>query len=351
MINPEILLKWYDANARAMPWRIPPTESAKGIRPDPYHIWLSEIMLQQTTVAAVVRYFLAFQRRWPTVHALANADDADVMGEWAGLGYYARARNLLKTARVISADLGGSFPETEAELIRLPGIGPYTSAAIAAIAFDQPATVVDANVERVIARAFAVSEPLPDSKPALKTLASNLTPSSRPGDFAQAMMDLGATVCGQLPQCEKCPISEQCLGRQRRIAATLPKKRPKPIKPVRYGVAYFARRDDGAVLLETRPQSGLLGGMLALPTTEWSETAVDEAPPVKADWATLPEPVKHTFTHFHLLLTLRVANPPTGHPPDRGGFMNVDETTPGTLPTVMRKAFVAASTALDANGA
>ena len=350
MINPEILLKWYDANARAMPWRIPPTESAKGIRPDSYHIWLSEIMLQQTTVAAVIRYFLAFQHRWPTVHALAKAEDADVMGEWAGLGYYARARNLLKTARIVSTDFDGRFPETEAELLHLPGIGPYTSAAIAAIAFDQPATVVDANVERVVARAFAISDPLPDSKPTIKNLSSNLTPTHRPGDFAQAMMDLGATVCGQQPKCDICPISAHCLGQQRGVAADLPRKRPKPGKPIRYGIAYFARRNDGAVLLETRPQSGLLGGMLALPTTEWVEAAVVGTPPVKADWKTLQEPVKHTFTHFHLLLTLRVADLTADHPPDRGRFVMVDESTPDTLPTVMRKAFVAASAALDANG-
>ena len=340
MIN-EALLDWYDTNARPMPWRIPPAESVNGVRPDPYHIWLSEVMLQQTTVAAVIRYFLAFQRRWPDVHSLANADDAEVMGEWAGLGYYARARNLLKCARLISTDYGGKFPESEAALLALPGIGPYTAAAIAAIAFDQRATVLDANVERVVSRLYAVTAPLPDSKAALRELAGQLTPAYRPGDYAQAMMDLGATICSQKPTCEACPIAANCMAREQGIAATLPTKRPKPAKPTRYGIAYLVQRTDGAVLLETRPEKGLLGGMLALPTTEWTEGGATEAPPLNANWSTIPALVKHTFTHFHLLLTVKVATVDMTIRANRGYFESPTTSTADKLPTVMRKAYVA----------
>ena len=342
MIN-DTLLDWYDANARPMPWRIPPADSVNGVRPDPYHIWLSEVMLQQTTVAAVTRYFLAFQRRWPDVHALANADDADVMGEWAGLGYYARARNLLKCARLISTNYNGKFPETEADLLTLPGIGPYTAAAIAAIAFDRQATVLDANVERVISRLYAVIDPLPESKKTLRKLAGKLTPTDRSGDYAQAMMDLGATICSQNPTCGICPIAANCMARKQGIAADLPKKRPKAAKPVRYGIAYLVQRTDGAILLETRPEKGLLGGMLALPTTEWSEEKADNSPPLNAEWSTLSKPVKHTFTHFHLLLTVKVASVGEAAIPTRGAF---EVPIPDNLPTVMRKAYFAGMAAI-----
>lgn len=340
MIN-KALLDWYDVNARPMPWRIPPADSVNGIRPDPYHIWLSEVMLQQTTVAAVIRYFLAFQKRWPDVHALANAEDADVMGEWAGLGYYARARNLLKCARVISTDYKGIIPDTETELLRLPGIGPYTAAAVSAIAFDNQSTVLDANVERVVSRLYAIKEPLPDSKNKLRELAGHLTPAIRPGDHAQAMMDLGATICSQKPDCNDCPINFACQAFEQGIAADLPRKRPKPTKPTRYGIAYFVQRNDGDVLLETRPAKGLLGGMLALPSTEWSEGEIMEAPPICADWVELPKPVKHTFTHFHLVLTIKVAVVDKGATLARGQFVNLDSSIPEKLPTVMRKAYIA----------
>ena len=345
MIN-KPLLDWYDANARTMPWRIPPIDSVNGVRPDPYHIWLSEVMLQQTTVAAVIRYFLVFQRRWPDVHALASADDADVMGEWAGLGYYARARNLLKCARLISEEYGGKFPDTEAELLSLPGVGPYTAAAILAIAFDRQATVLDANVERVVSRLYAVKAPLPDSKESLRKLAGRLTPIKRPGDYAQAVMDLGATICSQKPKCEICPIASRCMAHKHGIAADLPKKRPKPAKPTRYGIAYMVQRADGAILLETRPEKGLLGGMLALPTTEWNEETAMAAPPIKAKWSSLATPVKHTFTHFHLLLTVRTASVDMSSTPTRGQFELPTTATSGKLPTVMRKAYSAGLTAI-----
>lgn len=326
------LLDWYDQNAREMPWRVPPADSKAGILPDPYHIWLSEVMLQQTTVAAVVKYFHAFTGRWPTVQALAAADDAQVMGEWAGLGYYARARNLVKCARQV-VELG-SFPDTEAELLKLPGVGPYTAAAVSAIAFGRPSTVVDANVERVMARIYAVQEPLPDSKVELKELAARLTPELRAGDYAQAVMDLGATICGQKPACGTCPWRCDCAARVEGIAVELPRKRPKPAKPIRHGIAYFVRRQDGAVLLETRPEKGLLGGMLALPCSEWVEGDVIENAPIDTEWTDVGH-VRHTFTHFHLLLDVKVVQV-NDDIPVRGKFMQVDEQS---LPTVMRKAF------------
>lgn len=338
------LLTWYDAHARDLPWRVGPTDR-DGPRPDPYFVWLSEVMLQQTTVAAVVGYFHAFTRRWPTVAALADAQDGDVMAAWAGLGYYARARNLLKCARAVTRDHGGRFPETEAELLRLPGIGPYTAAAIAAIAFDRPATVMDGNVERVMARLFAIESPLPAAKPALKARAGALTPARRPGDHAQAMMDLGATICTPRgPACGLCPLGAGCKARAQGIAADLPRKSPKKPKPIRHGIVYLARRADGAWLLETRPDSGLLGGMLGWPTTEWSETPPAPAPPLSAAWRDPKLELRHTFTHFHLRLSLRLASLPADTP---GPFVAAGTFRPADLPTVMRKAYDLAQGAFD----
>ncbi len=304
--------------------------------PDPYHVWLSEVMLQQTTVAAVIPYFEAFTRRWPTVAELAAAEDADVMGAWAGLGYYARARNLLKCARAV-AETGGVFPGTEADLAALPGIGPYTAAAVAAIAFGRRAVVVDGNVERVMARIHNVQVPMPDAKPALRDLAETLTPDTRPGDYAQAVMDLGATICSpRSPACGICPWMEGCAARAEGVAAELPRKRPKPAKPVRQGVVYLARRADGALLLETRPDKGLLGGMLGLPGGAWVEGVPEEVPPISAAWRDVDEEVRHTFTHFHLVLRVMVADVAADAVPARGGF--VANVAPADLPTVMRKA-------------
>lgn len=336
------LLDWYDRHARVMPWRVGPDARRAGERPDPYRVWLSEVMLQQTTVAAVRDYFHRFTERWPTVADLADARDADVMGEWAGLGYYARARNLLKCARAVVADHGGRFPETREALLTLPGIGPYTAAAIAAIAFDRPETVVDGNVERVMARLFAVDTPLPAAKPELTRLAATLTPGTRPGDYAQAVMDLGATICTpRSPACGICPWARPCAARTGGVQTDLPRKTPKKTKPTRFGVAYLARRDDGAWLLETRPATGLLGGMLGWPTTDWS-AAPEEAPPLAADWQDPRLEVRHTFTHFHLRLALRTAR--TGDaPPSRGTFVPPGDFRPSDLPTVMRKAYDLAS--------
>ncbi|WP_306047120.1 A/G-specific adenine glycosylase [Nioella sp. MMSF_3534] len=334
-----VLLDWYDRHARVLPWRVAPSDRAAGVLPDPYAVWLSEVMLQQTTVAAVKDYFRRFTTRWPSVGALAAEEDAEVMGEWAGLGYYARARNLLKCARVVADQHGGVFPDTEEGLLTLPGIGPYTAAAIASIAFDRPAPVMDGNVERVMSRLFAETTPLPEVKPVLKAHATRLTPALRPGDHAQAVMDLGATICTpRNPACGICPLRDPCRARAEGMAADLPRKSPKKAKPTRFGIAYLARRSDGAWLLETRPDKGLLGGMLGWPGTEWTEDAQREAPPIKADWHDPGLEVRHTFTHFHLRLSLRLTTV-SGAEPDRGSFLPRDAFRPANLPTVMRKAF------------
>ena len=334
-----ILLRWYDRHARSMPWRVSPAGRATGVTPDPYRVWLSEVMLQQTTVAAVRDYFGRFTARWPTVTDLAAAEDGDVMGEWAGLGYYARARNLLKCARTVVAQHGGVFPDQYDELLKLPGIGPYTASAIAAIAFDRAETVVDGNVERVMARLFAIKTPLPTAKPELTERASRLTPDRRAGDYAQAVMDLGATVCTpNSPKCGICPLIEPCSARAAGLQSDLPRKLPKQPKPTRYGIAYLARRSDGAWLLERRPDRGLLGGMLGWPGSDWGDTPVGR-PPIAADWQDLGVEVRHTFTHFHLRLAIRTAVVPLKTEPNKGVFLSESDFRPSDLPTVMRKAY------------
>ncbi len=333
------LLDWYDTHARAMPWRVPPIDRKAGVRPDPYRVWLSEVMLQQTTVAAVRAYFHRFTERWPTVAALAAAEDGDVMGEWAGLGYYARARNLLKCARVVADQHGGAFPQTRAALMELPGIGPYTASAISAIAFDEASTVVDGNVERVMARLYDIHTPLPPAKPELTAKADALTPQDRPGDYAQAVMDLGATICTpKSPACGICPWQAPCAARQAGTQRELPKKEPKKPKPVRLGIAYIGRRADGAWLLERRPDKGLLGGMLGWPSSDWTDAPVP-APPIEADWQDLGGEVRHTFTHFHLRLAVQIAHLPMDAAPDCGQFIAPENFRPSDLPTLMRKAF------------
>lgn len=337
----EVLLGWYDRHARVLPWRIAPADRARGVLPDPYRVWLSEVMLQQTTVAAVKDYFHRFTARWPDVQVLAAAQDAEVMAEWAGLGYYARARNLLACARQVSA-LGG-FPDTRDGLRALPGIGAYTSAAIAAIAWDQPETVVDGNVERVMARLFAVREPLPKAKPALTRLAETLTPPRRAGDYAQALMDLGATICTpRAPRCAACPLAGFCTARAQGLATTLPARTARAPKPLRRGYAYVALRPDGAPLLETRPPRGLLGGMPGWPGSDWSDDP-QPAPPLQADWQPVTGTVRHTFTHFHLELTVMVARAPQGAEPETGAFRPGFD--PSGLPSVMRKVWDLATSA------
>ncbi|HUF86549.1 MAG TPA: A/G-specific adenine glycosylase [Thermohalobaculum sp.] len=325
------LLAWYDRHHRALPWRVPPQARAAGVRPDPYRVWLSEVMLQQTTVAAVRGYFLAFTRRWPTVEALAAAPVEEVLGAWAGLGYYARARNLHRCA-VEVARRGGRFPMGEAALRALPGIGPYTAAAVAAIAFDAPAAPVDGNVERVMARLFAETAPLPGVKRRLGEHARALTPARRTGDHAQAVMDLGATVCTpRAPACGVCPWRGDCRGRALGIAADLPVRAARRARPVRRGWAYLALDGAGRVLTVRRAERGLLGGMLALPSSGWEAEAPPPAPPLEAQWREAGE-VRHTFTHFHLRLGVmwaRVEGLADGVPPGEAE---------AAMPTVFAKA-------------
>ncbi len=303
-----LLLAWYDRHRRRLPWR-----ALAGEHPDPYAVWLSEVMLQQTTVTAVKPYFESFLARWPSVLELAAAPVAEIMTAWAGLGYYARARNLHRCAGVVASELGGRFPGTEEALRALPGIGPYTAAAIAAIAFGRSAVVVDGNVERVMARLFAVTTPLPKAKNKLRILAARLTPELRAGDYAQAVMDLGATICTpKSPACVICPWKDGCQGRKAGIAETLPRKAKKLEPPLRHGVAFWMMRADGCVALRRRPPKGLLGGMTEVPGSLWRPATpapprpIDE-PPVKAKWRLLPGVVSHTFTHFRLELTVRTA--------------------------------------------
>ena len=328
------LLAWYDVHARVLPWRV-----RSGAWADPYRVWLSEVMLQQTTVAAVTGYFERFVRRWPRVEDLAAAEDDAVMAEWAGLGYYARARNLLACARAV-VGVGGVFPSDLSGLRALPGIGPYTAAAIAAIAFDRPAVVVDGNVERVMARVFGIEVPLPMAKPVLVAAAAGLTPALRPGDYAQAVMDLGATICTpRRPACGICPWSGGCVAGGKGIAAELPRKIPKAAKPTRQGTIWVGRRVDGAVLVERRAAKGLLGGTSGFPGTGWDGSEGDA--PVVGDWREVGV-VRHTFTHFHLELRVLVGNFGLDTAALRGEFLGANAFSPGDLPTLMRKAYEAA---------
>ncbi|MEL6683102.1 MAG: A/G-specific adenine glycosylase [Pseudomonadota bacterium] len=344
-----VILDWYDRHAREMPWRVGPADRKAGILPDPYAVWLSEVMLQQTTVVAVRSYHAKFLAIWPRVTDLAAADDADVMAAWAGLGYYARARNLLKCARLVVSRHGGAFPDTYEALLKLPGIGPYTAAAIAAIAFDRSETVVDGNVERVMARLYNIHTPLPAAKAELTDKARDLTPQQRPGDYAQAVMDLGATICTpRNPACGICPWRDPCAARVVGTAPDLPKKTPKKVKPTRLGIVYVAVRADGAWLLERRPDNGLLGGMLGWPGSNWSDNP-DPTPPLTANWNALDAEARHTFTHFHLRLKIMTARVANDARPERGEFVDKTSFDPAALPTAMRKVFDLAAVTLRDN--
>lgn len=331
------LLPWYDRHARVLPWRSRPGEIA-----NPYHVWLSEVMLQQTTVATVGAYFQKFLEKWPRIEDLAAADLDEVLTEWAGLGYYARARNLHKCAITVTEAHGGRFPDTEETLLTLPGIGRYTAAAIAAIAFNRPAAVMDGNIERVTTRLNAIETPLPDSKPALYEFVDAMTPSERPGDFAQAMMDLGATICTPgKPKCMLCPLTSYCSGQL--IAETLPRKKPKKAKPVRRGTIFWIEREDGTVLLRRRPEQGLLGGMMEFPSSPWLEgaeiTDIDQAD-VGLAVSVDAEPagaIRHTFTHFHLDLTVFRARSIDAPPPNGCTWCDPARLGDVALPTVMKK--------------
>ena len=325
------LLPWYDRHARALPWRAPPGSPL----PDPYRVWLSEVMLQQTTVAAVKPFFERFTSRWPNVTALAAAPEEEVMAAWAGLGYYSRARNLVKAAKAV-AD-AGAFPNTEAELRKLPGLGAYTAAAIAAIAFGRRAVVVDANVERVLARLFAIDAPLPGGRKAIWAAADSITPEHRAGDFAQALMDLGSTICTpRAPKCLLCPVAEDCMGRRTGEPERFPVKPAKRAVPERMGQAYWIERE-GGVWLITRPPGGLFGGMRALPDDGWSARRDGSGePPLPGEWA-VRGTVRHSLTHAKLTLTV-LSITSDASPPGAGEWWPLKHFEAAGLPTLFAKA-------------
>ncbi|WP_169567834.1 A/G-specific adenine glycosylase [Sneathiella limimaris] len=309
---PEKILTWYDEHARELPWR-----SQGGERPDPYHVWLSEIMLQQTTVATVGPYFQKFLDQWPTVKHLALAPLDDVLTAWAGLGYYARARNLHKCAGVVWHNYGGQFPGSEDELLTLPGVGPYTAAAIAAIAFDEPAVVIDGNIERIICRVFQLEETLPAGRPVIKEHAATVTPKDRPGDYAQALMDIGSRICRpKKPACDRCPVTDLCHVSGQEIAEAYPKKAPKKVKPVKSAFVLWIENEKGEVLMRRRPEKGLLGGMMEFPSTDWTEgeSQPSEVGQLKVELGleadenvqAVAQEVVHTFTHFQLKLSPQI---------------------------------------------
>lgn len=332
------LLDWYDRERRDLPWRMAP-----GHKADPYKVWLSEIMLQQTTVATVKEYYRKFLTLWPTVQDLAGAELDEVLHAWQGLGYYARARNLHKCAQVVTRDFNGRFPETEDRLLDLPGVGPYTAAAVASIAFGQLVTPVDGNVERVVSRLFMVEEELPKAKKELARLAQTLTPDKRAGDFAQALMDLGATICTpKKAACGLCPWMRNCDARLKGEPTDYPRKAAKKPKLTRKGYVFWAVRGDGAVLMRKRPEKGLLGGLMEFPSTDWIEQDVSKQDaqrkaPISALWSEIEGAfVRHTFTHFHLELKIlkgRIG----GNPPVSGVWIKPEEFSQYALPTLMKK--------------
>ena len=343
-----LLLGWYDANARRLPWRIDPGQNRA---PDPYAVWLSEVMLQQTTVAAVQGYYTRFLERWPRVEDLAAAPDAEVMAAWAGLGYYARARNLLACARAVVSEHGGKFPESAEGLRALPGIGPYTAAAIAAIAFGERAVVVDANVERVMARVAAISTPLPAAKKEIVAVCDTLTPATRAGDFAQAMMDLGATICTvRNPDCAQCPLQKLCKAARMKKPEAFPVRLPKKPRPARTGFLFWLENAQGEVWTITRPAKGLLGGMCAFPTSDWTDNADFDAhrsraqAPVKATWRETDMVIRHVFTHFALELKILCATSKIA-PETEGEWRARPQLKKAGMPSLFQKAIAA----MDAN--
>jgi A/G-specific adenine glycosylase len=342
--SPAALLAWYDRHRRVLPWRAPPGQPS-----DPYRVWLSEIMLQQTTVKTVGPYFAKFLTRFPDVESLAAASLDDVLKLWSGLGYYARARNLHACAQTVVAKHGGTFPDDERALRELPGVGAYTAAALVAIAFGRQATPIDGNIERVISRLFAVETPLPAAKPDIRAFATALTPAKRAGDFAQALMDLGATICTpKTPACALCPWNDSCVARARGDAETFPRKAPKPSGELRRGAAYVAVRADGCVLMRRRPEKGLLGGLIEVPTTEWTATFRDGDldPPFAAAWQKRLGCVRHVFTHFPLELIVYVAHVATQMEAPAGmRFVPLEEIAGEALPTLMSKVLTHADVA------
>lgn len=347
------LLAWYDRHHRILPWRVTPAEHNKGVRADPYRIWLSEVMLQQTTVEAVKAYFLKFTSLWPDVQALANASEDDILRGWAGLGYYSRARNLKKCANMVVSAFNGAFPASVERLKQLPGIGDYTAAAIAAIAFDIPAAVVDGNVERVVSRLFTIKTAIPQANTEIRTTTQLLTPPSRPGDFAQAMMDLGATICTpKKPACILCPLNDNCMALKEGEPEIYPVKAPKKARPIRYGAAFIPVSPEGHVYLRKRADKGLLGGMSEVPNSDWVQVENDPhenitgltsvaLAPFPAQWQAIGS-ITHIFTHFELRLSVYKAHVTSVPPSNNGWWVAADMLGGEALPTVFKKTISAA---------
>ncbi len=338
------LRQWYLKNHRLLPWRAEPGQCV-----DPYKVWLSEIMLQQTTVATVKSYFLKFIEIWPSLDDLADSSQEEVLAQWAGLGYYSRARNLHKCAQIIQNDYGGKFPETEAALLKLPGIGAYTAAAITAIAFQKRAVVVDGNIERIVARLFNIETPLPQAKVDIKLATANITPDKYSGDFAQGMMDIGASICTpKAPKCLLCPISSYCMAKKIGKAETLPKKEPKKVKPVRRAYFYWIENKEGEVWFIKRPEKGLLGGMPALPSTNW-DSAKENGKKFEEAKAELHQDIAikgieakgqitHVFTHFKMEAKLIcIKKEELNDFPNEGYWVSEKDVDGLGLPTLLQK--------------
>jgi A/G-specific adenine glycosylase len=331
------VLSWYDGAARDLPWR------SRGVcLSEPYHVWLSEVMLQQTTVQTVIPYFNLFLELWPTVDSLARADLDDILHAWQGLGYYARARNLHKCAIIIAYEYGGDFPRAESQLLKLPGVGPYTAAAIAAIAFNIRTVPVDGNIERVISRLHSIKEPVRQSKDQIRALVTKIMPKYRPGDFAQALMDLGATVCRpKSPKCEICPWAMSCTALKSGLQELYPVKLPKKNKPTRHGVAFWLQNSNHNIWMRKRPPWGLLGGMIEVPSTDWreepwTEAEIWEQAPSNSKWSIREGLITHTFTHFHLQITVWAGLTSTNTNAD--GFWSApNQLSELALPTLMKK--------------
>ena len=337
------LLAWYDTHARDLPWRISPSKSITGVKQEPYKVWLSEIMLQQTTVKAVIPYYQKFTSKWKNIEQLAKAQENEIMEAWAGLGYYSRARNLIKCSRLIIEKHDSTFPQCSKLLLKLPGVGPYTAAAIQSIAFGKKAVVLDGNIERVIVRLYAIMEPIKYSKKELRNIAETLTPSTRCGDYAQSLMDLGATICTpKQPNCDICPITSYCNSFEKKIASELPRKVTRGRKVRRYGFAFVVTTKDHRIILERRPKRGLLGGMLSFPCSDWTKHQFPKfAPPFNSSWTIHSKIVTHQFSHFELSLqvaTCNISNTPKGFLTD-----TIRSFNSSSLPSLMRKVYAVAS--------
>ena len=344
-ITSKILLSWYQENARILPWRISPKESILGKKPDPYKVWISEIMLQQTTVATVIPYFKSFVRKWNCIEKLSRANESEILAFWAGLGYYARARNLLKCAKVLAVQFGGKIPNNKEKLLSLPGIGEYTASAIRSIAFDEREIVIDGNVERIICRLFKIQKPIKQSKKNIRKCAFQLFPKLNCGDFAQALMDFANLVCKpKKPACMLCPISSSCQSFKFGLEKIIPTKQVIKTKPLKKGFVFFVEIKPNKFLIERRPSKGILGGLLGFPTTNWDKDLNKPDFPFEADWHYTKKIVTHQFSHFKLQLEIVIGKGKNNvFDNSRYQIVDSDNFDFQSLPTLMRKVYLKAN--------